>query len=176
MLDGNPNLLVRVHPQRNRFHISRNRTVLQVNSDGIIAPGSDDGLFVSRTRLLWCYRYFIDGEPPNTNVVGNVRQHSWLGYYISASPDQKNSEGDQGSGQDEDPRSKLSSFGFHDTSMRVCMKTLISPTLRSERLPFAWNWSSGVISQTKMNYNGKNASNKVSCATTGAKAQPDNGN
>ena len=47
MFDVNPSSLVRIRPHREKFQISRNRTVLQVNSDGVIVHGSDDGLFVS---------------------------------------------------------------------------------------------------------------------------------
>jgi glycogen debranching enzyme len=103
MFDLNPTFLVRLHPHRKKFLISRNRTVIQVNSEGIIARGSEDGFFVNRARLLSCYRYLIDGEQPEMNVAGNVKQHSWLGYYISAPPAQKSSGADPGSGQNQDP-------------------------------------------------------------------------
>ncbi len=74
MFDFDPSFLVRIHPRRGKFHISQNRTVFQVNADGIVAPGSDDGLFVSGTRLLSAYRYLIDGKPPQSNALENVRQ------------------------------------------------------------------------------------------------------
>jgi glycogen debranching enzyme-like protein len=103
MFDVNPTFLVRVRLHRKKFHVSRNRTVLQVNSEGIIARGSEDGFFVNRARLLSFYRYLINGKEPEMNVAGNVKRHSWLGYYISAPPAQKSSGGDQGSGQNQEP-------------------------------------------------------------------------
>ena len=103
MFDVNPTFLVRVHPHRKKFHVSRNQTVLQVNSDGVAARGSEDGFFVNRTRLLSCYRYLINGKEPEMNVAGNVKQHSWLGYYITTSPTQKRSGDNQHSGQDQEP-------------------------------------------------------------------------
>src|SRR5438552_10739622 len=63
---------------------------------------SVDGLFVSRTRLLSVYRYLVDGKPPKANVVGNVKQHSWLGYYIELPPHWVGNGKDQGSGQMEE--------------------------------------------------------------------------
>src|SRR6266550_7333148 len=83
MFDFDPSFLVRIHPHREKFHVSQGRTVFQVGADGIVAPDSVDGLFVSRTRLLSVYRYLVDGKPPKANVVGNVKQHSWFGYYIA---------------------------------------------------------------------------------------------
>jgi glycogen debranching enzyme len=98
MFDFDPSFLARLHPRRGKFHISQNRTVFQVNADGVVAPGSEDGLFVSGTRLLSAYRYLIDGKPPQSNVLENVRQHSWLGYYIAVPPDFDHGEQDKGSG------------------------------------------------------------------------------
>jgi len=97
MFDFDPSFLVRIHPHR-EFHISQGRTVFQVGADGIVASESVDGLFVSRTRLLSVYRYLVDGKPPKTNVVGNVKQHSWLGYYIALPPHWIGNGKDQGSG------------------------------------------------------------------------------
>jgi len=102
MFDFNPSFLVRIHPHRENFHISQGRTVFQVDMEGIVAPESADGLFVSRTRLLSLYRYLIDGKPPKANVMGNVKQHSWLGYYIASPPESSGDSEDQGSGQMEE--------------------------------------------------------------------------
>src|SRR5438132_4300905 len=102
MFDFDPSFLVRIHPHREKFHVSQGRTVFQVGADGIVAPESVDGLFVSRTRLLSVYRYLVDGKPPKANVVGNVKQHSWLGYYIALPPHWVGNGKDQGSGQMEE--------------------------------------------------------------------------
>src|SRR5437660_10542306 len=102
IFDVDPSFLVRIHPHRGKFHISQGRTVFQVGSEGTVSPGSLDGLFVSRTRLLSVYRYLIDGKSPQANVVGNVKQHSWLGYYITLPQALAGSAQDEGSGQVEE--------------------------------------------------------------------------
>src|SRR5256885_16744068 len=99
MFDFNPSFLVRIHPQRDKFHISQGRSVLQTDSEGLIAPESHNGLFVSKTRLLSVYRYLIDGSPPHPNLVSSLRQHSWLGYYIALPTKPKDEVWDLGSGE-----------------------------------------------------------------------------
>src|SRR3954451_6269947 len=99
MFDFNPSFLVRLHPHRDSFHVSQGRTIFQVGSEGVVLPGSLDGLFVSKTRVLSVYRYFINGQPLQANVMGNIKQHSWLGYYIVVPPGRSGGGQDQGAGQ-----------------------------------------------------------------------------
>jgi glycogen debranching enzyme len=102
MFDFNPSFLVRIHPHRQNFHISRGRTVFQVGMDGLVAAGTIDGLFVSKTRLLSVHQYLMDGRPPRVNVAGNIKQHSWLGYYISSPPPVRGSDQDTNAGHLQD--------------------------------------------------------------------------
>jgi glycogen debranching enzyme len=79
-------MLVRIRARPDALYISHGRTVLATSRDGCIHPGSRDGLYVHETRLIKTLRYSIDGRPPVPNVLSNVEQHSFLGYYIIAAP------------------------------------------------------------------------------------------
>jgi hypothetical protein len=65
--------------------VSQGRTVFETDGDGWIPEGTAYGLYVHQTRVLSLYRWSIDGEPPQTNALSNVEQHSWLGYYVHPS-------------------------------------------------------------------------------------------
>jgi glycogen debranching enzyme len=58
-----------------------------------------EGLFVDETRLVSHYRYRIESVDPIPNVLSNVAQHSWLGYYVAVAPFVDVGERDRGSGQ-----------------------------------------------------------------------------
>ncbi|MGH9857459.1 MAG: glycogen debranching N-terminal domain-containing protein, partial [Acidobacteriota bacterium] len=90
--------LVRIRPRHGTTYISQSRTVLSADRDGFIRGGSEKGLFFNQTRILSHYRYLINGEEPICNVVSNVEQHSWLGYYITSTTHDLLSEKDDGSG------------------------------------------------------------------------------
>jgi glycogen debranching enzyme len=75
--------LIRLHPRGDTEIVSQGRTVLVTGRDGWIDADSAHGLFVDQTRLLSCYRYWIDGHKPLPVASANVEQHSWLGYYIA---------------------------------------------------------------------------------------------
>lgn len=90
--------LVRLRPRGDTLYISRSRTVLATERDGLIQNGPEHGLFVHQTRLLSKYAYLIDGQPPVANALSNVEQHSWLGYYIALPPGIETGEPDRGSG------------------------------------------------------------------------------
>jgi glycogen debranching enzyme len=77
--------LTRLRPRPRVDHISHDRTVLAVGSDGFIR-GSRQGLFVDETRLLSHYRCEVDGRPLFPIALSNVEQRSWLGYYIASAP------------------------------------------------------------------------------------------
>src|SRR5438067_5954762 len=77
---------IRLRPRHDTLHVTQNCTTLATNLDGFIEPGPDRGFFVHQTRLLSRYRYLIDGQPWTPLALSNVEQHTWLGYYITHSP------------------------------------------------------------------------------------------
>ena len=79
--------------------------MLATNLDGLIGDFPKHGLFVGETRLLSRYRYFVEGNAPQTVAVSNVEQHSWLGYYISPAPGTQWKR-DTGSGEMEESSEK----------------------------------------------------------------------
>jgi glycogen debranching enzyme len=91
--------LVRVNARPDSIYISHGRSVLAARRDGTIDAGRGHGLFVHETRLLSRLRYLIDGEAPEANVLSNVEQHSWLGYFIRVAPGVDPGPVDRGSGQ-----------------------------------------------------------------------------
>jgi len=93
--------LARISPRPKTIYCSQGRVVLATNLDGLIGDFPRHGLFVGETRLLSRYRYFVDGEAPQTVAVSNVEQHSWLGYYISPAPGAQWKQ-DTGSGEMEE--------------------------------------------------------------------------
>lgn len=93
--------LARLKPRPKTVYCSQGRAILATNLDGAIDDFPRHGLFVGETRLLSCYRYLVDGNPPQTVAVSNVEQHSWLGYYISPAPGAQSKQ-DTGSGEMEE--------------------------------------------------------------------------
>ena len=91
-------MLVRIRARPDTLYLSHGRTVMSTDRDGMIAPGSPNGLVVHETRLIKTLRYFIDDQLPMPNVLSNVEQHSFLGYYILAAPGVDLGERDRGSG------------------------------------------------------------------------------
>lgn len=73
--------LVRIDPRPKTVYASQGRAVLATNYEGAIAGDPRHGLFVHETRVLSCYRYWINGQPPEHITSSNVEQHSWLGYF-----------------------------------------------------------------------------------------------
>src|SRR5215216_1820996 len=92
MIEELPSCLIRLRPRDDTFYTSQNRTVLATERDGFINDGPERGLFVYQTRLLSRYRYLLNGQPPTPVGLSNVEQHTWLGYYIITSPNEKNAE------------------------------------------------------------------------------------
>ena len=91
-------MLVHIRARSGTLYLSHGRTVLATAMDGFVEPGSRHGLFVCETRLVSTLRYFIDGVVPPPNVLSNVEQHSFLGYYVCAAPGVDAGEADSGSG------------------------------------------------------------------------------
>lgn len=92
-------MLVRIRARPDTLYLSYSRTVMATDRDGFIAPGSAHGLFVHETRLVSTLRYFIDDQLPKPNVLSNVEQHSFLGYYLLPAPGVDLGERDAGSGR-----------------------------------------------------------------------------
>ncbi len=90
--------LVRVKARPGSIYISHGRTVFSTARDGLLDGNDGEGLFVDETRLLSHYRYRIDDAEPIPNVLSNVEQHSWLGYYVILAPGVEVGERDRGSG------------------------------------------------------------------------------
>ena len=91
-------MLTRIRARASTLYLTHGRTVLATGLDGMIAPGSRHGLIVYETRLVKTLRYFIEDVPPVPNVLSNVEQHSFLGYYVTAAPGVDPGEEDRGSG------------------------------------------------------------------------------
>ena len=96
--------LAKISPRPKTNYRSQGR-VVATKLDGLIGDFSRHGLFVGETRLLSCYRYFVDGKAPQTVAVSNVEQHSWLGHYVSPAPGAKWKQ-DTGSGEMEESSEK----------------------------------------------------------------------
>ena len=91
-------MLARIRARADTLYLSHGRTVMATGRDGMIEPGSRNGLIVYETRLIKTLRYFINDVPPTPNVLSNVEQHSFLGYYIIAAPGVSAGDPDTGSG------------------------------------------------------------------------------
>ncbi len=89
--------LVRLRARPDTIYLSHGHTVLATDRDGFVSRGSPYGLFVNETRLLSTWRYTINGQTPIANVLSNVEQRSWLGYYVLLAPGAQ-PERDRGSG------------------------------------------------------------------------------
>jgi glycogen debranching enzyme len=91
-----------LRPRPDTVHVSQNRAVLSLNPHGFIERGSEHGFFIHETRLLSHYRLVVNGEQPRRVLESNVKQHSWLGYYILYPPGIPHLKSDRGSGLMED--------------------------------------------------------------------------
>src|SRR5215813_8313054 len=91
--------LVRLRPRPEHLQVSRGRTVLVTDREGMIQGTADEGLFVHHTRLLSRWEYRINGVKPVCVAASNVQQHSWLAYYIAAAPGVDPGPPDTGSGE-----------------------------------------------------------------------------
>jgi len=84
--------LVHLRVRDDARFVGHGDTVLAMQRDGWIGGGADQGLFVHETRLLSLYRCTIGRRAPLPVVVSNVRQDSWLGYYIVPVPGSEQDE------------------------------------------------------------------------------------
>jgi glycogen debranching enzyme len=129
-----------LRPQPDTVHVSQNRAVLSLNACGFIERDSESGFFIHETRLLSQYQLFIDGKHPKRVLGSNVKQHSWLGYYIVYPPRIPEMPRDRGSGLMDDDSERtleirvsryvggglhedidLSNFSQHPTSFELAL-------------------------------------------------------
>jgi glycogen debranching enzyme len=81
---------IRLRPRHDVVHISRGRSVLGMDEEGMIPPDSPkQGLFVYQTRMLSNYRWKMESKQPKLSTQSPVQQHSWLAYYYDAPPNCK---------------------------------------------------------------------------------------
>src|SRR5215469_14176404 len=90
--------LVRLRPRAGNLQVSRGRTVLVTDRDGVVRGQPSEGLFVHQARLLSRWEYHINGTSPVAVALSSVQQHSWLGYYILQAPGVDAGPPDEGSG------------------------------------------------------------------------------
>lgn len=77
--------LIKIRPRAETVQLSRGRTVLVSTLEGEVREDhSLHGLYVYDTRLLSRYSWLMNGKKPEFSVGSNVEQSSWLGYYVQA--------------------------------------------------------------------------------------------
>ena len=91
--------LIRLRPRSKTLYISQGRSIFESDRDGFVPPDSAYGFFVHETRLLSRYEYVVNETPLQPIAVSNVRDHSFLGYYVIFPPDRRQEETALGSGE-----------------------------------------------------------------------------
>jgi glycogen debranching enzyme len=77
--------LVKLRPRSETAQVSRGRTVLISSQDGNVSSDKRlEGLYVYETRVLSRYAWLMNGKQPEFSCGSNVQQFSWVGYYIQA--------------------------------------------------------------------------------------------
>ncbi len=85
-----PASLIQLRPRRETYQVSQGRVVLVTGADGFVsAENPHQGLWVYQTRMLSQYRWLIGKKAPRLSACSNIEQHSWMGYYIQAPSDCK---------------------------------------------------------------------------------------
>jgi glycogen debranching enzyme len=86
------NTLIQLTPRTSTRYVSRDRTVLAIDANGFISGTGDQGLWCFETRMLSVYRWFVNGKQPLATCNSAVEQHRWVGYYIAAPANCKDTE------------------------------------------------------------------------------------
>ena len=86
MLDGVGHSLIRLRPRPGQNYISQGHSVFLTGNDGFVREDQQEGLLIYQTRTISRYRYLIDGKPLQPVALSQVRQNSWMGYYIAPVP------------------------------------------------------------------------------------------
>lgn len=77
--------LIKIRPRAGTVQLSRGRTALVCNLEGEIARDCPvEGLYIYRTRVLGRYAWLMNGKTPEFSCGSNIDQSSWMGYYIQA--------------------------------------------------------------------------------------------
>ncbi len=77
--------LVEIRPRADRAQISRGRTSFVCEYDGEVCKQvAIEGLYVYNTRILSRYKWLMNGKKPELSCGSTVEQSSWIGYYVQA--------------------------------------------------------------------------------------------
>jgi hypothetical protein len=77
--------LIQLWPRRGTVEVSCGRTVLVSGEDGVITgKRAVEGLYVYETRMLSRYGWLMNGKSPEFSCGSNLEQSSWMGYYVQA--------------------------------------------------------------------------------------------
>ncbi|MGH9326923.1 MAG: glycogen debranching N-terminal domain-containing protein [Terriglobia bacterium] len=77
--------LVKIRPRATTIQVSRGRTALVSQEHGEIRRDRPiEGLYVYSTRVLSRYTWRMNGKEPQFSCGSNIGQSSWMGYYIQA--------------------------------------------------------------------------------------------
>lgn len=77
--------LIRIRPRPDTFQLSRGRTVFISGHDGEADEKQAlQGLYVYDARVLSRYCWRMNGKQPEFSCGSNVDQANWLGYYVQA--------------------------------------------------------------------------------------------
>ena len=77
--------LIRIRPRLDRVEISRGRTSFVSEHDGRTKKEIPvEGLYVYNTRILSRYDWLMNGKKPKFSCGSQIEQFSWMGYYVQA--------------------------------------------------------------------------------------------
>jgi hypothetical protein len=77
--------LITIRPRQRTVEISRGRTVLVTDEDvSVAAERADQGVYIYQARVLCRYAWLMNGKRPELSCGLNIEQFSWLGYYVQA--------------------------------------------------------------------------------------------
>lgn len=124
--------LVNLRPRAETIQTSRGRTVLVAALDGNV--GSDkrlEGLYIYETRVLSRYAWLLNGKRPEFSCGSDVEQFSWLGYYIQAPENCKETPTGECDALEETIELRLNRFvgeGMHE-DVHLANHTLVSTSV-----------------------------------------------
>lgn len=77
--------LIRIRPRTTNSQISRGRTAFICDHDGEAHPEhASEGLYIYDTRVLSRYAWKMNGKQPQFSCGSPIEQFSWMGYFIQA--------------------------------------------------------------------------------------------
>ncbi|HEX5234734.1 MAG TPA: glycogen debranching N-terminal domain-containing protein [Silvibacterium sp.] len=127
--------LIKIRPRRGTVQVSRGRTVLATDEGGEVHPDRFvEGLYVYDTRTLSQYFWRMNGKKPEFSVGSNLEQSSWLGYYVQAPENCKDTPAGECDPLQETVELRLTRSvgeGMHE-DVQLTNHTQISTTVRLE--------------------------------------------